>query len=72
VTIDDKHPDNKQVFALLCWARARLWQFGDIRLQKAADELQQFAERSGLIEAIGADAVQAIISRYFWEVRDDL
>jgi hypothetical protein len=36
------------------------------------DELQQSAEANGLVAAIGQDAVQAIMSKAFAAVRDDL
>jgi hypothetical protein len=39
-------------------ARAILWQAGELTLQEAVDKLQADAERDGLTETIGQDAVQ--------------
>jgi hypothetical protein len=66
-------PDPREPFELRAWARARLWRDGEIEdLHDAVDELQVWAERIGLVGAIGQDAVQAIMAAAFAEVRDDL
>jgi hypothetical protein len=47
-------------------ARARLWASCDILdLLDAVDPLQAYAERSGLVDRMGQDAVQAIIADAF-------
>jgi hypothetical protein len=71
-TICLDHPDPVAVFALRCWARATLWQAGEIDLHDAVDQLQAAAERDGLIAELGKDAVQAIMATALGAVRDDL
>lgn len=58
-----------EVFALRCWARARLYAEGELELHDAVDELQASAETSGLVDAHGQDAVQAVMADAFREVR---
>ena len=65
-------PDPLDVFTLRAWARARLWQVGEIDLHEAVDELQAAAEASGLVAKLGQDRVQAVMARAFAAVRDDL
>ncbi|MEH2521563.1 hypothetical protein V1279_007136 [Bradyrhizobium sp. AZCC 1610] len=48
-------------FAALCASRARMMADGDLLICDAVDELQTVAERSGLIAAIGQDAVQNLM-----------
>jgi hypothetical protein len=62
--------DPHTAFELRCWARARLFAQGEFDLHDAVDELQAWAERLGLVEQIGQDAVQAIMAAAFAEVRD--
>ena len=50
-------------------ARAMLWHCGEFDLHEAVDKLQADVERDGLIEMIGQDAVQEIISKAFGVVR---
>lgn len=52
-------------------ARATLYEAGEIAdLQEAVDALQAAAERDGLVDRIGQDAVQAIIADAFGPVQD--
>jgi hypothetical protein len=46
-------------------ARAYLWHVGDIGLREAVDELQHQAERTGLVDRVGQDAIQTILSDAF-------
>jgi hypothetical protein len=56
------------VLELRAWARALLLAEGEIECVAAAvDPLQEFAERSGLVDELGVDAVQRIISQEFQE-----
>jgi len=57
-----------KAFKLRCWARAELWAACEFDLHEGVDELQAAAERDG-IEAIGQDAVQAIMRDAFHRVR---
>ena len=62
--------DPLEVLEARSWARARLWAEYEIDdLLDAVDPLQEFAERTGLVAAIGQDAVQIIIGRAFAAVR---
>jgi hypothetical protein len=54
-----------QAFLARADARALLWQVGQCSLHDAVDALQMAAEQSGLVAAMGQDAVQAIISEAF-------
>jgi hypothetical protein len=56
-------------FELRCWARAYLWSIGELSLDEAVDRLQLDAERDGLVERLGQDAVQAILRDAFHRVR---
>ena len=62
--------DALKAFKLRCWARAELWAACEFDLHEAVDELQAAAERDGLIETIGQDAMQAIMHDAFHRVRD--
>jgi hypothetical protein len=53
------------VLALRAWARAYLWSIGKLTLHEAVDQLQPDAERDGLVEQIGQDGVQKILSDAF-------
>jgi hypothetical protein len=61
--------DPLKVFVARAEARALLWQAGEFSLHEAIDKLQVAAERDGLVEAIGQDAVQAIMRDAFHRVR---
>jgi hypothetical protein len=50
-------------------ARALLWKCCALDLHEAVDILQYAAVKSGLVEAIGQDAVQAIMRDAFHRVR---
>jgi hypothetical protein len=52
-------------------ARALLWQAGHFDLQEAVDVLQAAAERDGLVDKIGQDAIQTIIAEAFAAVSED-
>jgi len=65
----DSSPTDIDVFALRAQARARLWAVGELHLHDAVDVLQRDAERSGLVDAIGQDAVQALMSAAFGRER---
>src|SRR5262245_43772838 len=64
--------DPVEVFCLRCRSRAKLWYTGEIDLHTAVDELQHAAEASGLIAAIGQDAVQSLMVEAFAPLHDDL
>jgi hypothetical protein len=51
-------------------ARAYLWSIGDLDLHDAVDRLQRDAERDGLVERVGQNAVQAIIADAFQSYRE--
>ena len=61
--------DALKAFKLRCWARAELWAACEFDLHEAVDELQAAAERDGLIETIGQEAMQAIMRDAFHRVR---
>jgi hypothetical protein len=58
------------VFTLRCEVRAKLWQLGRLHLHEAVDKLQADAERDGLVEQLGQDAVQAIMAGAFSAMRE--
>jgi hypothetical protein len=62
--------DPVAVFEARAEARALLWRVGEIDLCAAVDKLQTDAERNGLVDEIGQDAVQEIISGAFRVVRE--
>jgi hypothetical protein len=62
-------PDNTQVFAALCAARATLYAAGELGLQEAVDFLQEWAVKNGLVSAVGQDAVQQQMADAFMAVR---
>jgi hypothetical protein len=59
-------------FQLGAWARARLWQAGELDLHGAVDTLQAAAVRDGILAKFGQDRVQEIMAAAFAAVRDDL
>ena len=61
--------DTVAAFTARCEARALLWRCCDLDLHEAVDKLQHDAERDGLVERIGQDAVQAILAKAFEAVR---
>jgi hypothetical protein len=63
------HVDPLKAFELRTWARATLWAAGEFDLHEAVDVLQRAAERDGLIETIGQNAVQRIMRDAFHRVR---
>jgi hypothetical protein len=72
VVVGEARADPVEVFRLRCASRAKLWHTGQIDLHSAVDELQHSAEASGLIDAIGQDAVQGLMVEAFAPLRDDL
>jgi hypothetical protein len=62
--------DPLDCFRLRAWARAYLWEIGEYDLHEAVDALQEAAERDGLLEQIGQDAVQAIMAAAFSPYRE--
>jgi hypothetical protein len=62
--------DPIEAFEARCDARAYLWSVGDLDLHDAVDQLQRDAERDGLVERVGQNAVQAIIADAFQSYRE--
>jgi hypothetical protein len=62
--------DPMLVFLARCEARAQLVAAGLYSLQESVDTLWAAAERDGLVDELGADAVQWILSEAFgrWSV----
>jgi hypothetical protein len=58
------------VFEARAEARALLWKVGELDLQEAVDKLQADAERDGLIDKIGQDAIQKILAVAFHRYRE--
>jgi hypothetical protein len=58
-------PSPIDVLELRAWARAYLYSIGELTLHQAVDVLQRDAQRNGLVDEIGQDAVQQIISKNF-------
>jgi hypothetical protein len=58
----------EDIFHLRCWARAVLVEACVYDLHEAVDELQADAERTGLVDMIGQDAVQQPMSEAFAKV----
>jgi hypothetical protein len=65
----DAASSRRAAFELRCWARAQLFAAGELELSEAVDRLQCDAERDGLVDAIGQDEVQRILSEAFGSVR---
>jgi hypothetical protein len=55
--------DPLEVFIAGVKARAYLVHEGELDLHEAVDVLQDFAEQAGLVNALGQDAVQAIMAK---------
>jgi hypothetical protein len=60
-----------EIFRARCEARARLFGSFAMDLQTAVDELQESAERDGLVQALGQDAVQEMMSNAFRQWRGE-
>jgi hypothetical protein len=55
---------------LRAWARAYLWSIGELTLREAVDVLQTDAVRDGLVDELGQDGVQKILSDAFAAFRE--
>jgi hypothetical protein len=60
-----KRVDLLDVFIERAEARAYLWSIGELTLHEAVDKLQADAVRDGLVDELGQDRVQQIISAAF-------
>jgi hypothetical protein len=69
--IADARVDPLDAFYERCEARALLWSLGELDLTDAVDVLQRDAERDGLVELVGQDAVQQILADAFRPYRED-
>lgn len=63
--IAERRVDLLDAFAARADARAMLWSIGEYDLHTAVDELQSDADRNGLVDRIGQDAVQTILAEAF-------
>ena len=63
----EARPDPVAVFTLRAEARAFLVETGLMDFHTAVDELQEAAERDGLVELIGQDEIQKILADAFGE-----
>jgi hypothetical protein len=61
-----------EVFALRCWARAKLCSVCAMPLHDAVDGIQQAAVECGLIEHFGQDEVQRVMGAAFQRGREAL
>jgi hypothetical protein len=61
-----------EVFRLRAWARAYLVGAGELELREAVDVLQADAVATGLVDEIGQDELQQIMSHAFAGARDDV
>src|SRR5579872_6362534 len=57
--------DLLSAFREICEAKAILWANHRVELPNAVDDLQEWAEKRGLVAAIGQDAVQETIAAPF-------
>jgi hypothetical protein len=69
-----KHPLSteqlERTLRLMAESRVRSWRiYPDMGMADCVDPLQDFAVRTGLVKAIGQDAVQAILDEIFRPVR---
>jgi hypothetical protein len=64
--------DPLKIFVARAEARAQLWFNGELTLHDAVDEMWAAAARSGLVEQLGADAVQRLLADCSAPYRDDL
>lgn len=62
--------DPVDAFRLRCEMRAYLFVIGEIDLHEAVDVLRLDAERDGLVELLGQDAVQTIMAGAFSPYRE--
>jgi hypothetical protein len=62
--------DPTEIFRVRCEARALLYAHGELDLHDAVDGLQADAVASGLVDAIGQDAIQRIMSDAFHRFRE--
>ena len=65
LTSDTRKIPAIDAFRARCEARAWLVAAGEMSLHEAVDELQASAVASGIVDAIGQDYVQAIMSTAF-------
>ena len=63
-------PDPLDVFRERAEARAYLVEIGDLSLHDAVDGLQANADRDGLVDEYGQDAVQQILATAFGRDHD--
>jgi hypothetical protein len=63
--VADRRIDLRDAFIDRAWACAYLWAVGEYNLHVAVDVLQHDAECNNLIDRIGQDAVQKILSDAF-------
>lgn len=68
----ERSVDQLDAFRERCWARAYLWQAGELNLHEAVDVLQATAVRDDLVDRIGQDAVQEILAAAFAPAPDEL
>jgi hypothetical protein len=69
--VAERRIDELEVFIERASTRAYLWSIGEYEsLPEAVDQLQYDAERDGLIERIGQDCVQLIMSNAFEQYRN--
>ena len=61
--------DLAAAFEFRCWARARLFAEGELTLHEFVDQLQADTIGTGLVAALGQDAVQEVMSAAFGRVR---
>ncbi len=57
------------ILKILAESGAASWSLFPLELPDVIDPLQDFAERTGLVTTVGADAVQAIIAAPFARLR---
>jgi len=67
----DRRPALVDAFRERAWARAFIWNEGELDFHDAVDQLQRDAVRDGLVKRIGQDAVQQIIADAFRPRRED-
>lgn len=65
-----KTVDPLEAFKARCEAWSLLSSIGDIGLHDAVDQLQHDAEHSGLVERVGQDHIQEILSAAFLLYRE--
>jgi hypothetical protein len=70
VAIGEPRVDLLDCFIERADARAYLWAIGEYEIAEAVDVLKHDAERDGLIERIGRDAIQQIIAAAFQRYRE--